>query len=44
MEATPTTATEFETGKPISRTEAAERMYGTGSKQHLAAIKKWGTK
>jgi hypothetical protein len=30
------------TTQQISRVEAAERMFGTGSPQHLAAIKRWG--
>lgn len=36
-----------ETQKPIGPTNAqkianAATMYGTGSKQHLAAVKRWG--
>ena len=34
--------TQTATGGQIDRIAAAEIMYGTGSKQHLAAIKRWG--
>ena len=36
------TVTNVSTGKQISRVDAAAKMYGTGSKQHLAAKKRWG--
>jgi len=36
------TVTNVSTGKQISRVDAAAKMYGTGSKQLLAAKKRWG--
>ena len=38
----PGSAVPTDKGGTISKTQAAEKMFGTGSKQHLAAIKKFG--
>lgn len=36
------TSTNVSTGKQINRIDAAEKMFGKGSAQHKAAIKKFG--
>ena len=40
----PIPKTQTDKGGSIDRVKAAEKMYGTGSPQHKAAIKRWGGK
>lgn len=40
----PVPRTQTDKGGSIDRVAAAEKMYGTGSPQHKAAVRRWGKK